>query len=221
MLFSDSNKDLELHAHQDADPRKMVSNGLDSILDVPATGSATAVKSFPNTFLDMLNLMKLVRGLGLYVSDSISFDFRMDFSMLDMEQKEVAWKDFSKELPAVSYYSEVEWRGSAPFLLGIDEAVIHALTGRLLGTAGYKTDDIPKMTFAEKFVGEELVQLILKYFLDLKHDLTCVKTDPELSYFHTFYPDDSVLAVQLKCNINQEFIGNVTMCLSKSVLQQS
>jgi hypothetical protein len=208
----DNVQDLDIQPQPDSDSKEMISKGLESITQSPA--------SFPQTFFDMFNLIKLIRGLGLYISDSVSFDFRMDFSMLELDQKEVEWKEFAKELPPISYYSEIDWKGKVPFLLSLEESVIYALTSRLLGTSAWKGDEKQQKSFAENFVGEEFVGLILRYFSDMKHDLTCVKTDPELSYFHTFYPDDHILAVQLKCNINQEFIGSLTLCLSKDVLHQ-
>lgn len=169
----------------------------------------------PAPHMSPLDQARLLKGLGLSLSDALSFDFKTDICLDTMTSHEGSFQDHTKTIEDFGFYGELLFDKS-PVLLGMSKLIIQTLTCFLLGAQDTLKQDSPKkLLFAESFVAHELIEHITDYVAKLGHRMVFQKSETDLNLFHPFHPDDEVFAYLLMCKINQEPTGAISLCFLK------
>ena len=163
------------------------------------------------------NFYKLV---SLLISDRLSSMLSTNFDMKDLEVKETVYSTFIEDVPKFAFVGLFKYK-SRGLLVFIDAKIVYLMSNRMLGGKGViEKKPSPVFTFSEEFFGKELLSWFSAFFADNGIDVSFLRVENRVQHIHYFFPDESVVTVTMKCRLDDDLIGNISICHPKKFVDE-
>jgi flagellar motor switch protein FliM len=163
------------------------------------------------------NFYKLV---SLLISDRLSSMLATNFDMKNLETKESLYSSFIEDVPKFAFVGLFKYK-SRGLLVFIDAKIVYLLSNRLFGGQGViEKKPSPVFTFSEEYFGKELLSWFSAFFADNGIDVSFLRVEHRVQHIHYFFPDEAVITATMKCKMNDDMIGNISICHPKQFVEE-
>lgn len=97
-------------------------------------------------------------------------------------------------------------------MVAFNSKIIELSTQRCFG--GTDHVDMHKkesFSFAERFVGNEILEYVTNYFMKKDCSVNLSKVDYYIDRSHLFFSDEQVVSIQFKCSVNKSELGYISI----------
>ena len=147
---------------------------------------------------EAIGFLKLFKGLALSLSDFISSELKVNFSLLDIEYINETYTDILTKMPNNCTYYQLKWFEKYAIMLADNDLIIRLSNCMLGGEGIIEEREEGTFFFSEEMLKDELALWVTRYFNKIHSRVEVERTESDINLVHVFYPDDNLFTYGLK-----------------------
>ena len=149
--------------------------------------------------------------LGLKLTNIISSQLKVGLCISEYTGGVKEYQMCKNSLPSFSFFGQFSYQNRG-VLMSVDPKIIVLGTQRCFGgeidIVNYQANTF---TFAERFLGKQLLGIVEKSFEEKECNIALAKMDYQLDRSHLFFADEKVFFIEMKCTVDGNSVGSICM----------